>query len=489
MAFLSAKWLLIASSQRLRRSSHAVSVVDQKTYVFGGELVPREPIDNQIDIIDVENENGRKRSMQRPAFAKRSVNPTVKTIPAPAEAPIPRVGSPSATINGSIWIFSGRGGIEMKPVEEQGALWRYEAGAANWSSVKPADPAAPYPAGRSYHCVASDGKSKLFVHSGCPETGRLADLWMFDTEERTWSELPSAPAPSRGGASIAYADGKLYRVNGFDGINEQGGSLDVFDIPSLSWNTISYNPDNMEAQTPIASASTHILMKLPQAAVIMKSAHSTPTALVIIDVQQAFKHPTYWGAHRSNPLFENNIAALLSAARAHNEAQAKIDKPQPVLIVHIHHHSTSPGSALHPSAKVPGTDILAIEPMEYVNPLSSEPVLVKYVNSGFIGTDLEARLRAFGAGQLIVTGLTTDHCVNTTVRMAANLQVLGDQGGPDGTGEGVHGIIVADDATATHPRASFDAETVHAVTLASLDGEFAQVRNTKEVIATVFGSR
>ncbi|KAG7105295.1 putative isochorismatase family protein like [Verticillium longisporum] len=230
-------------------------------------------------------------------------------------------------------------------------------------------------------------------------------------------------------------------------------------------------------------------MKLPQPAVIMKPAHSTPTALVIIDVQQAFKHPTYWGAYRSNPSFENNIAALLSAARAHNEAQAKIDKPQPVLIIHIHHHSTSTGSALHPSAKVPGTDILAIEPMQYVNPLSSEPVLVKNVNSGFIGTDLEARLRAFGAGQLIVTGLTTDHCVNTTVRMAANLQVLGDQGGPDGTGEGVHGIIVAGDATATHPRASFDAETVHAVTLASLDGEFAQVRNTKEVIASVFGSQ
>ncbi|RNJ58804.1 hypothetical protein D7B24_004169 [Verticillium nonalfalfae] len=246
MAFLSAKWLRIASSQRLCRSSQAVSVVDQKTYVFGGELVPRKPIDNQIDTVDVENEKGRKKSMQLHAFANRSANPTVKTIPAPAEAPIPRVGSPSTTINGNIWIFSGRGGLDMKPVEEQGTLWRYEPGAAKWSSVKPADPAAPYPAGRSYHCVTSDGKSKIFIHSGCPETGRLADLWMFDVEDMTWTELPLAPAPSRGGASIAYADGKLYRVNGFDGINEQGGSLDVFDIPSLSWSTMTYNPDNLE---------------------------------------------------------------------------------------------------------------------------------------------------------------------------------------------------------------------------------------------------
>ncbi|EEY20273.1 kelch repeat protein [Verticillium alfalfae VaMs.102] len=248
MAFLSAKWLRIASSQRLCRSSQAVSVVDQKTYVFGGELVPREPIGNQIDTVDVENENekGRKKPMQFHAFANRSANPSVNTIPAPAEAPIPRVGSPSTTINGNIWIFSGRGGLDMKPIEEQGTLWRYEPGAAKWSSVKPADPAAPYPAGRSYHCVTSDGKSKIFIHSGCPETGRLADLWMFDIEDMTWTELPLAPAPSRGGASIAYADGKLYRVNGFDGINEQGGSLDVFDIPSLSWSTMTYNPDNME---------------------------------------------------------------------------------------------------------------------------------------------------------------------------------------------------------------------------------------------------
>ncbi|KAM0283159.1 hypothetical protein ACHAQH_002641 [Verticillium albo-atrum] len=221
----------------------------------------------------------------------------------------------------------------------------------------------------------------------------------------------------------------------------------------------------------------------------MKSATSAPTALLIIDTQKAFDHPTHWGTSRSNPAFESNITALLSAARAHNEAQARADKPQPVLIIHIHHHSTSPASALHPSAKLPGTETLAVEPMAYVSPLTSEPVLVKGVNSGFIGTDLEARLRAFGARQLIATGLTTDHCVNTTVRMAANLQVLGDQGGPDGNGEGVHGVIVAGDATATHPRASFDAETVHAVTLASLDGEFAQVKSTNEVIATVFGSQ
>jgi hypothetical protein len=74
----------------------------------------------------------------------------------------------------------------------------------------------------------------------------LADLWVFDISTKTWSELPQAPAPPRGGASIAYADGKLYRINGFDGKTEQGGALDVFDISSSSWSTITYAPDGMQ---------------------------------------------------------------------------------------------------------------------------------------------------------------------------------------------------------------------------------------------------
>ncbi len=205
----------------------------------------------------------------------------------------------------------------------------------------------------------------------------------------------------------------------------------------------------------------------------MKPASETPTALLLVDIQQGFKHPTHWGSERSTPAFESNIERLLAAARQYN-AQAT----QPVLIIHVHHHSTSPGSVLHPSYKLPGTDILAVGPAEYAAPLPSEPVLTKNVNSSFIGTDLEARLRDFGARQLIATGLTTDHCVSTTVRMAANLHVLGDN--PDG-----EGIFMVRDATATYAKGNFDAETVHAVHLASLDGEFAQVVGTDEVVKNI----
>ena len=131
----------------------------------------------------------------------------------------------------------------MKPVEEDGSLWSYQKTNNQWTRVKPADPTAGFPAGRSYHCIASDGTGKIYVHSGCPEAGRLSDFWVFGVEKKAWTELSPAPGPARGGASIAYLDGKLYRLNGFDGKQELGGNLDVYDEATGLWDTVSYKPD------------------------------------------------------------------------------------------------------------------------------------------------------------------------------------------------------------------------------------------------------
>ena len=133
----------------------------------------------------------------------------------------------------------------MRPVEEAGALWSYDPAEARWTRISPANSTSPCPAGRSYHCITSDGSNKIYVHAGCPESGRLADLWAFDVVSRTWSELPTAPGPARGGASIAYLNNKIYRMNGFDGKSEQGGALDIFDIHKGMWSTVEYKPDGV----------------------------------------------------------------------------------------------------------------------------------------------------------------------------------------------------------------------------------------------------
>ncbi len=172
-----------------------------------------------------------------------------------------------------------------------------------------------------------------------------------------------------------------------------------------------------------------------------------PPTLIVIDVQRAFDDPRW--PERNNPDAEARIADLLAEWR---EAGAPV--------VHVRHESARPEGIFRR-----GTDAFEFKPE--AAPAHGEPVVEKTVNSGFIGTDLEQRLRSAGAETVVVAGLTTNHCCSTTARMAGNL--------------GFETWFVSD-ATATHARGGFDAETMHRTELAALDGEFAEVLDSAEAI-------
>jgi nicotinamidase-related amidase len=102
-------------------------------------------------------------------------------------------------------------------------------------------------------------------------------------------------------------------------------------------------------------------------------------------------------------------------------------------------------------------------------------VIEKRVNSAFIGTSLEADLRGAGCRGLVILGLTTNHCVSTTARMASNLGFA---------------TWVASDATAAFDRVgpdgvAYPAEQVHAMALSDLHGEFATVVDTAALLAAL----
>jgi hypothetical protein len=132
----------------------------------------------------------------------------------------------------------------MAPVEENGSLWAFDTKTISWSQLIPT-PRTPFPQGRSYHALTSNGTDTIYLHAGCPTTDRLSDLWAFDITTKLWRELPSAPGPARGGTSIAFSNGKIYRMNGFDGKTEQGGALDVFNVSSNEWRTITFATDGI----------------------------------------------------------------------------------------------------------------------------------------------------------------------------------------------------------------------------------------------------
>jgi len=177
------------------------------------------------------------------------------------------------------------------------------------------------------------------------------------------------------------------------------------------------------------------------------------SALIVVDVQRAFDDASFWG-RRNNPDCEQNVGRLIEVWRSKGEP-----------IVFVRHDSDEDGSPLSPGR--PGN--------EFKDVVTGSPDLLvtKQVNSAFYGSpDLHEWLRGQSVDHLVICGITTNHCCETTARMAGNL------------GYDVRFVI---DATHTFDMAGPDGQTVSAdeltrATAASLHGEFADVVRTRDVV-------
>lgn len=178
------------------------------------------------------------------------------------------------------------------------------------------------------------------------------------------------------------------------------------------------------------------------------------TALLLIDLQIGFDDDSHWGGNRNNPNCEAVCYQLLQRWRAKN-----------MPIFHIQHNSTDPDSPLRPNQ-------IGNEFKPLTAPIGDEIVIGKTVNSAFIGTNLHNELTSRATHSLVIVGLTTNHCVSTTTRMAGNF-------GFD--------VLVVADGTATFDRVGvdgkrYDSELVHQVSLANLHGEFARVVDSQTLL-------
>ncbi|WP_405795957.1 cysteine hydrolase family protein [Streptomyces sp. NBC_01506] len=132
-------------------------------------------------------------------------------------------------------------------------------------------------------------------------------------------------------------------------------------------------------------------------------------ALVVIDVQQGFEEMERWGV-RNNPEADDNIAALIDAWQASGRP-----------VVFARHDSTEPDSPLRPGYVGNGFKEY-VERRRGKGAAGSELLVAKTVNSAFYGTpDPDAWLKAAGIRQVVVAGIQTNMCAETTARMAGNL--------------------------------------------------------------------
>ncbi len=189
----------------------------------------------------------------------------------------------------------------------------------------------------------------------------------------------------------------------------------------------------------------------------MGSFKAKKPALLLVDIQKGFEDIPYWGGERNNPNAEKNMETLLSVWR---------DQELPVF--HIKHCSTNPNSPL--SKNNPGNAF-----MEFNTPKPNEPIIEKEVNSAFIGTDLKTQLEQNNIDTVVIVGLTTDHCVSTTTRMAGNF--------------GFETYLI-DDAVATFNKTGangelYSAQLIHDTAIASLKDEFATILSTTELLNTL----
>jgi hypothetical protein len=223
-----ARWSLLSKAAPKARSSHALSIThDGLLLMHGGELKPRQPVDTGTD----DTASGSIHSFDLKSVCRETAHtghwvtlspPTQPSVP--SSFPQPRVGSAAAwdKSTGSLYLWGGRGGIDMTPLD------RLSAGP--WRALMPSNPVqwqrlsevnedeAPEP--RSYHTslffavgsnafhltvtcyIFSRAQGKLYIHAGCPTSGRLNTLHAYDVSSNRWTSLASAPGPARGGTGL-----------------------------------------------------------------------------------------------------------------------------------------------------------------------------------------------------------------------------------------------------------------------------------------------
>lgn len=185
------------------------------------------------------------------------------------------------------------------------------------------------------------------------------------------------------------------------------------------------------------------------------SSHSVRKALLVIDVQESFRARPYWQAEEAQP-FLANVQTLIERCRKHGI---------PVVQV-FHQEPYSPaGDPFHPSSGL----VRAMPELR----LTADAIFRKEVHSSLYGktpdgTTLEQWLREEGVEEILVTGIRTEQCCETTTRHASDAGFK---------------VAFATDATLTFPMQSrsgrtFSAADIRERTELVLDGRFATIVST-----------
>lgn len=188
-------------------------------------------------------------------------------------------------------------------------------------------------------------------------------------------------------------------------------------------------------------------------------------ALLVIDVQESFRRRENWAAV-SNPAIVERVNELVEHARGRGD-----------LVVWVLHSEPGSGTVFDPALGF-------VRLIDGLAPAEGEPVVTKSSHNAFTTTNLQQVLTQHGVGGVVVSGIRTEQCCETTARVASDLG---------------YEVVFVTDATATHPIEHRDApagrslaevladprtlstDDVIARTEYALAGRFATVTTVKEL--------
>jgi nicotinamidase-related amidase len=189
------------------------------------------------------------------------------------------------------------------------------------------------------------------------------------------------------------------------------------------------------------------------------------TALIVIDVQESFRVRPNWQLV-NHPDIADRVQRLVRAARERDD-----------LVVWVLHTEPGTGNAFDPAEG----QVRLIDGLE---PLPAEPVLTKTSHNAFTTTNLQQLLTQHGIREIVVSGIRTEQCCETTARVGSDLG---------------YDVVFVTDATATMALAHWSirdtatveeiladprtltAEQVTERTEYALAGRFATVRTLDEL--------
>ncbi|KAF1961872.1 galactose oxidase, partial [Byssothecium circinans] len=233
----------------LTRSSHSVTIVNDKAYIFGGSTADGEVATNDIHVVNL-------------ALPDKQHEPDYQLIPAipsseGAGVPGSRTKHSACAFDFQVAVYGGSNESGYL-VNENSRIWLFNPENKSWSALQQEGSSGPTPGSREGAKTFAYGKS-ILLYGGTTSDGRVSsDLWRFDTETKSWHALPNPPslaAPT----NAALADDHLYLIASSDPVSSElnmlplkpSNSKEQDGEPDLKWTTLTF-PTNPLAPGPQA---------------------------------------------------------------------------------------------------------------------------------------------------------------------------------------------------------------------------------------------